>query len=309
MKAAALEVDGMDEETKSPLPLISIAMSVLNCRRTVGVTMASILNQTYGNWELVVMDDGSSDGTAEVVKSFGVPRVRLFRDGQRRRLPGRLNQAIQLARGQYIARMDGDDVMYPDRLAKQLAFLESHPEIDLVGGGMVVFRNGGEAYGTRIFPAGHDEICRKPWLRVPVSHPTWMGKAEWFRAHPYPEADHLFPEDRDLLFRTFRESRFANLPDIVLGYREEGPKLKTCLNARRHSVKMLLGGAGREVSYAQALGSCALQWIAAAVELVAIGSGLNERILKHRAGPLAPAVAERWQSVWEMNRKPAVAAG
>ena len=63
------------------------------------------------------------------------------------------------------------------------------------------------------------------------------------------------------------------------------------------------------MSYAQALRSCALQWIAAAVELVAIGSGLNERILKHRAGPLAPAVAERWQSVWEMNRKPAVAAG
>ena len=72
---------------------------------------------------------------------------------------------------------------------------------------------------------------------------------------------------------------------------------------------LLLGGAGQEVSYAQALRSCALQWIAAAVELVAIGSGLNERILKHRAGPLAPAVAERWQSVWEMNRKPAVAAG
>jgi glycosyltransferase involved in cell wall biosynthesis len=297
----------MDGKTTLPLPSISIVMSVLNCSRTVGITVASILNQTYENWELVAMDDGSTDGTVEVVKAFGDPRVRVFRDGQRRRLPARLNQAIQLARGQYVARMDGDDVMYPDRLAKQLAFLESHPEIDLVGGGMVIFRGDGEAYGTRMFPTGHSEICRKPWLRISVSHPTWMGKTEWFRAHPYREEDRLFPEDRDLLFRVFRESRFANLPDIVLGYREDRPKLATCMNARRYSTRMLLRGAGRQVSYAQALRSCALQWIAAPVELLAIGSGLNERLLKHRVGPLTAETTERWESVWAMNQNVALA--
>jgi glycosyltransferase involved in cell wall biosynthesis len=293
---------------KSASPLISIAMSVLNCRRTIGVTMNSILNQTYENWELVVMDDGSSDGTAQIVQSFGDARVRVFRDGERRRLPARLNQAIQLARGPFIARMDGDDVMYPDRLAKQLAFLQAHPQVDLVGGGMVIFRNDGEAYGTRIFPAEHAEICCKPWLRMQISHPTWMGRAEWFRTHPYPEAYRRYTEDLALLFGSFQRSRFANLPDIVLGYRRDRTRLATCMAARYYMTRMLLGGAGREVTHAQALCGCALQCAAAVVEVVAIGSGLNERILKHRARPLASRLAEQWRSVWAMNQEPAAIA-
>jgi glycosyltransferase involved in cell wall biosynthesis len=91
-------------------PLVSIGMPVFNCERTLSTAIQSILNQTYANWELIIIDDGSKDKTLEIAKSFRDPRIEVINDGQNQRLPIRLNQAIALSRGKYFARMDGDDV-------------------------------------------------------------------------------------------------------------------------------------------------------------------------------------------------------
>ena len=199
-------------------PLISIAMPVYNCEPTLAPAIRSILHQTFENYELLLLDDGSSDRTLEVARSFPDPRIHVFDDRSHQGLVSRLNQAIDLSRGKYFARMDGDDVSYPERLALQVEHLQQHPEIDLLGGGILVFKRDGEVLGTREVRTSHQQICRRPWAGFHLPHPTWIGKTVWFRKHHY-RPDALRCEDQELLVRTHKESQFAALGEIVLGYR------------------------------------------------------------------------------------------
>src|ERR1039458_2052600 len=96
-------------------PLVSIGMPAFNCEKTLAVAIHSILNQTYSNWELLLMEDGSSDRTPEVAQSFSDPRISVFADQSHKGLVPRLNQAVAMSRGKYFARMDADDVAYPER--------------------------------------------------------------------------------------------------------------------------------------------------------------------------------------------------
>ena len=280
------------------LPTVSIGMSVFNCGATLRMSICSILDQSLHNWELIVLDDGSTDNTAEIASEFtGDRRIRFIADGTNLKLPARLNQSVRLARGKYFARMDGDDIMYPDRLAKQVAYLEAHPEIDLLGGGMVVFRGDGVAYGCRIPALEHNDICRRSYSGIGLAHPTWMGRTEWFRYNPYRE-DALRMEDKDLLFRTYRKSRFANLPDIVLGYREDTLMLAKIVPARKNFCRVLVDSAGHEISYWDACRGLAGQAVRLAADTIAIKTKLNEKLLRHRARALTPEIRERWKSVW-----------
>jgi glycosyltransferase involved in cell wall biosynthesis len=177
-----------DKMNKTRIPLVSIAMPVRNCERTVRRAVNSILRQSLSNWELLLLDDGSTDGTLEIARSICDPRIRLFADGQQMGLVPRLNEAVRLAEGNLLARMDGDDVAFPDRLRRQVEFLDEHPEVDLAGCGVLVFRSGGEVLGKRSVVETHEKICRRPWAGFPLGHPTWMGRIEWFRLHPYDPA-------------------------------------------------------------------------------------------------------------------------
>jgi hypothetical protein len=115
--------------------------------------------------------------------------------------------------------MDADDVAYPDRLELQLAFLVDHQEVDLCGGGAMVFGKHGHPLWRFSPPTDHREIVRSPSLGFPLLHPAWMGRIEWFRRWHYHESTWL-PKDEELLLRSYHSSRFANLPQIILGYRE-----------------------------------------------------------------------------------------
>ena len=97
-------------------PLVSIGMPVFNCEKTLIPAVNSILNQTYSNWELFLLDDGSKDKTLEIANSFKDSRIKVIVDGLNKKLPSRLNQAIEMSQGKYFARMDGDDISYPERL-------------------------------------------------------------------------------------------------------------------------------------------------------------------------------------------------
>ena len=216
----------------SEQPVVSIAMPVRNCERTLKLAVGSILAQTYPSWELLLIDDGSSDGTAEIARSFQDSRIIVYSDGMARGLVARLNQAIALSRAKYFARMDGDDVAYPERLERQLAYLESHPDVDLIGAAILVFGQDGTPLGKRVVRPDHEAICSTPASGFGLAHPTYVGRLEWFRRHGYREQA-LRCEDQDLLLRTYRCSRFANVPEILLGYREETIALRKLLPARR----------------------------------------------------------------------------
>ncbi len=281
-------------------PLVSIGMAVLNCEKTLGSAIRSILNQTYSNWELIMIDDGSTDRTLLIAQSFKDPRIKVVSDGLHMNLPCRLNQAIDMSSGKYFARMDGDDISYPERLQVQIDYLEANQDIDLLATGLIVFDACGNPKGKSSLTdiRGHAEICRRPWSGFPMmSHPTWVGKIEWFRTHQY-RVNAIRMEDYDLLLRTYETSRFACLPDILFGYRIASLSLKKTLSGRYHQSFAILERAFVENDYLFAFGVVE-QAAKAFLDIFAITTGLNFKILRHRLGvPLDAVNLSQWRRVW-----------
>src|SRR6266511_6459511 len=126
-------------------PLVSIGLPVRNAEDTLAIALASVLLQTVGDWELLVLDDRSQDSSSKIARRIaeGDPRIRVLEASGASGLVPRLNQAVAAARGKFFARMDADDVAYPTRLERQLEFLGLNPTVDVVGTSMLVFRGEG----------------------------------------------------------------------------------------------------------------------------------------------------------------------
>lgn len=199
------------------MPKISVLLPAYNAERTIEPAVASILSQTEGDFELIVLEDGSRDKTLTLLQAMNDPRIKIIHDGQNKGLTAQLNQGVALATGDYIARMDADDIAFPTRFQKQVAFLDVHRDIDLLATRAVVFRKDG-VLGLLPYAETHEQLTRFPWAAIHMPHPTWMGRAAWFRAHPY--RDIARAEDQDLLLRSVPESRYACLPDVLLAYRQ-----------------------------------------------------------------------------------------
>jgi glycosyltransferase involved in cell wall biosynthesis len=278
-------------------PLISIGMPVFNSEQTLATAIRSIVNQTHQNWELILIDDGSRDRTLEVAGGFTDRRIQVVEGAANLGMPTRLNEAVLLAKGAFFARMDGDDVAYPQRLERQVAYLVSHPEVNVLGTAVMVFRGDGTAIGVRDTKGrSHEEICARPQGGFMLVHPTWMGRLSWFRARPFWPGASLVA-DQDLLLRTHSESRFECLPEILLGYREQRISAGRILRYRYWFSKALLREAWRRHSGGY-LAGIPEQLLKAAVDMVAITSGLNYKLLRHRARPAQEAEEREWEGVW-----------
>lgn len=288
-------------------PLVSFGMPVYNCRATLPAAVRSVQLQTYPNWELLLIDDGSTDGTAELARQFGDSRIRPVADGRRLGLPARLNQAIDLSRGAYFARLDGDDVCYPERLERQVSFLEAQPQVDLAGTAMLIFKEDGRIIGKRSGPESHAAICRRSTRRFRMFHPTYMGRLAWFKAYYYDTRSAL-SQDQDLLLRSYRHSCFANLPDILVGYREQQLVLSKILRSRLFFMKAMLRQLRREGRLLLGPLAVAEEGLKAVLDVVAIGSGLNYRLLPQRASrsALTAGEAARWEQIWRMVNQAAI---
>src|SRR5579871_2895764 len=274
------------------MPLVSIAMPFYNAERTIGASIRSILLQSYPNWELLLCDDGSTDASREVARSFDDPRIVVWGDQRRLELGSRLNECIERAAGEYVARMDADDIAYPRRLEKQVQFLLARPEVDLAGGWAVLFADAGAPVGKRADPAAHCEIARWPLYSFKLIHPTFMGKTSWFRRYRY-RADALRCEDHDLLFRACAGSRFANLPEIVLGYRQGSINLRKSLRSRWmwwRCAGSYLNRAGQlRVGAVEALKSCR--------DALAVAAHADGAWLRSRYPALSEEELREWRKV------------
>jgi len=271
-------------------------MPVYNCAHTLPAAIRSILNQTFNDWELLIIDDGSTDCTSEVARTFSDRRIRLLDDGSHLGLAERLNQGIALSQGAFLARMDGDDIAYPQRLELQVAFLREHPEVDLLGGAILVFADGHRVLGIRPSGLNHSEICRRPWAGFYLAHPTWMGRIQFFREHRYRN-DAIRCEDQDLLLRAHARSSFSALPEIVLGYREQRLSLSKILLGRRSFVKCVFRESIRNGNYGTPFLAAFEQLLKGALDCVAVCTGLEYRLLRHRARPASADVITQWKTV------------
>jgi glycosyltransferase involved in cell wall biosynthesis len=277
-------------------PAISVAMSAYNSQDTVGRAIRSLLCQTFTDFELIIIDDGSTDDTVREILKFTDPRIRFFQGHSRKGLATRLNEAISLARGSIIARMDADDFSYPERFERQFAFLNAHNSVDLVGATGIAFRSSGKAIGAFRIATGHDDICRRPDLGFTVPHPTWMGRAAWFRKFPYPETA-LRAQDQAILLAAHRHSRFANLSEPLLGYHQDVPSLRSIVLGRWNYVRALSRETTNGASQLE-FANGALQQVARILitaPSVALGGG--EHLLKSRFRPATPGELSRFEAV------------
>ena len=222
-------------------PLVTIAMPVFNGGALLRVAHESILAQTFTDWELLLIDDGSSDGAIAALPQPLDARIRVLSDGTNRGLAARLNQAIALARGSYFARMDHDDVAHPERLEQQLRYMAAHPATDLLGTRCVAISEGSDILGALPFRQSHGEICRRPWLGFYLAHPTWLGRTAWFRQHLYADPAPFRCEDQELLLRAHAVSTYHGLETPLLAYRLRDRVNATTLRRTRLAMAQVQG--------------------------------------------------------------------
>lgn len=281
---------------------VSIVMAVHNCSHSIDLAVWSILKQSYDNWELIVIDDGSTDDTVERIQKIRDKRIIVKRNRQNIGLPASLNKAISLARGGYIARMDADDISYPERIEKQVKFLDKYPNVDLVSTRIMVFQDDGTALGTPVAACTHSKIVKKPLGGFYMPHPTWMGRRTWFAQNQYDES-YLKAQDQQLLLRTFRSSVFACINEILLGYRQEKLSVTKIIRGRYYFAKALMGVCKLSLTTFEAYRGVAEQIAKAILDSVSISMGVERIMLRHRALPIQSVEEERWKKVWQdLNR-------
>ena len=278
-------------------PLVSIALSMHNAAATIQSAIRSLLAQSFVDWELIVLDDGSSDRSVELVQAFADDRIQVHSDGRQVGLATRLNQAIDLAHGRYIARMDADDVAYPERLARQVEFLESHADVDVLGAGMMVFEGDGTPVGVFPSRATHEEICARPYSGFYLPHPSWIGKREWFKRWRYDPACRK-AQDQDLLLRAYSTSRFAALPELLVGYRQDALAIRKSVLGRYYFSRAIFRVAHRDRDLVRGVVAIAAQAAKLGFDIFAIATGQARTLLRHRALPFSASQAGAWRHAW-----------
>ena len=197
---------------------ISILLSVHNAERFVHQAVESLLNQTFRDFEFLIIDDASTDATSEILRELAAQdvHIRVITNPTNLGLTKSLNIALAQARGNFIARMDADDVALPHRLEKQVAFLETHPDIDVVGTAYEWIDEDDRVIGRPHVITDPDDIHRTLPRTNPLLHSSVMIRRTTLdRVHGYDES-YRRAQDYDLWLRLSRTSRMANLPEVLM---------------------------------------------------------------------------------------------
>ena len=203
--------------------LITILLPCRNAERYLVETLDSLINQTYANIEIICIDDGSTDKTPDILQqySFKDQRIRFYQNEKNIKLIATLNRGIALAQGEYIARIDADDIALPDRIERQLLFIKKS-NADLVSGSVIVIDENGKELEV-IKPRGYTHNVIE-WLALfsnPMGHPSVFGKTDVFKKNNYLQSEvALHAEDYEIWARMIRNGvKMANTDDILIKYR------------------------------------------------------------------------------------------
>jgi len=202
------------------VPRVSIVLPVYNGARFLRLSVDSMLAQTFGDFELLLLDDGSSDDSLAIARECEAADARVRVHAlPHRGLAATLNEGLRLAQAPLVARMDGDDVAWPERLALQVAFLDRFPAIGAVGGQVRGIDSNGGVSSNMDYPCAPEDVKAQLFARCPLVHPTVV-----MRRQPVIDIGGYRPmftyaEDYDLWLRLDEHVALANLPDVVLDFR------------------------------------------------------------------------------------------
>jgi glycosyltransferase involved in cell wall biosynthesis len=207
-------------------PDVTVLMPVYNGERHLAAAIDSILSQTHRNFEFLIVDDGSTDRSAEIAAACRDDRIRVIRLGRNRGLSAALNEGLAAAGAPRIARQDADDISEPDRLARQLAFMDEHPNVALLGTQGTVIAEDGRVNGVVSRPVGRDSMR---WFSIfdnPFIHTSVMFRTAVARdAGGYDAAYDPFSQDYDLWCRIAAHHEVANLEQRLIRYRVSGSSI------------------------------------------------------------------------------------
>ncbi|EMG0007840.1 glycosyltransferase, partial [Acinetobacter baumannii] len=198
--------------------LVSVVLPAYNAELYLKEAIDSVLSQTFTDFELIILNDGSIDRTEEIILSYNDSRIVYVKNEKNLGLIGTLNKGINLAKGKYIARMDADDICLPERFKKQVDFLEKNNEIDLIGTNAIKINNNGDRIGVINMPASDHDIKMMLFIQSPFIHPSIMGRTTVFRSFEY-EKEFYRVEDYMLWIRMSQNSKFHNINEFLLKYR------------------------------------------------------------------------------------------
>jgi glycosyltransferase involved in cell wall biosynthesis len=200
----------------SESPKVTVVITVYNREKYVAAAIESILAQTFSDFELLVIDDGSSDGSREVIQSFRDPHVHLVCNETNLGIPRTRNRGIQLAHGEYLAFLDSDDWAYPERLAKQVDFLDRHPDYAAVGAWIAWMNEEGRSLRRiKRKPASPDEIAARRLFRQGIENSTSMARTAVLRSYGHQEQFDI-SSDFDLWSRIAATYKLATLPEVLV---------------------------------------------------------------------------------------------
>lgn len=202
-------------------PKVSVVMSCFNTSRTLTAAIDSILDQTFRDFEFVIVDDGSTDDTLDRLKSYQKTdeRIKVIANEKNIGLAASLNTGIQAASASLIARMDADDISMSTRLEKQVSFLSKHPSVHIVGTGIIEMNQAGETGLTQILPEEHSDIITRVFKKPLLFHPTIMVRKEVYTGVGMYNPSIRWAEDADLWYRIYDQVKFHNLQEPLLYYR------------------------------------------------------------------------------------------
>jgi glycosyltransferase involved in cell wall biosynthesis len=206
-------------------PRVTVVIPVYNRAQYVREAIDSILRQTYSDFELLLIDDGSTDGTGEVLRSYADERVRLVSHQSNLGIPRTRNEGVRLARGDYVAFLDSDDVAYSTRLERQVAFLDTHPDFAAVGA-WVSWMDGTGRPISRVKrkPVSSREIAALRLLRSGVENSASMGRTTILRNYPHNEGCDVV-SDFELWARIATRHKLSNLPEVLVRRRLHGGQI------------------------------------------------------------------------------------
>ena len=232
---------------------ISIILPVFNCEKYIDKSINSILNQSYRNFELIIINDGSTDKSENIIKSFRDKRIRYYSQ-ENQGLAKSINQGIKLARHEYIARQDADDISLPQRLEKQITYLQSNPNCNLLGTWAKIINEDKITNRYLIHPSTNSGCVYKLLFDCCFTHTSVMIRKSIFKeVGTFNENnDKVPPEDYEMWSRIAKKSNVANIPEVLVYFREHSSSmsynkpLKLRYNAAKISIDNILYFSGQE---------------------------------------------------------------
>lgn len=207
---------------KNITPLISVVMPVYNAADFLRPALDSIINQTYKNWELIAVDDASTDASQKILKEYQAKdkRIKVLKNINNLGVSKSANKAISHAKGDYIARMDADDICYPDRFEKQTSYLQDNPDTLAVGMQCHLINEKEEIIGDKLFPTSFKNIKAMMFWSIPVQQPSIMFNCKKIPVDfPWYDGGFRSAEDLELIFKLFKMGKVENMSDFGLKYR------------------------------------------------------------------------------------------